>query len=47
MFKPKFSPPYFKQSKNEPVFKEISTLCDIEFDLTFHAARHTLLQRLL
>ncbi len=21
--------------------KEISTLCDIEFDLTFHAARHT------
>ena len=21
--------------------KEISTLCDIEFDLTFHTARHT------
>ena len=21
--------------------KEISTLCDIEFDLTFHSARHT------
>lgn len=21
--------------------KEISTLCDIGFDLTFHAARHT------
>ncbi len=41
MFKPKFSPPNFKQSKNERVFKRIFTLCDIQFYLTFHSARQT------
>ena len=33
--------PILSNQKMNEYLKEISTLCDIEFDLTFHAARHT------
>ena len=33
--------PILSNQKMNQYLKEISTLCDIEFDLTFHAARHT------
>ena len=33
--------PILSNQKMNEYLKEISTLCDIEFDLTFHTARHT------
>lgn len=33
--------PILSNQKMNQYLKEISTLCDIEFDLTFHTARHT------
>ena len=33
--------PILSNQKMNQYLKEISTLCDIEFDLTFHSARHT------